>query len=37
MDWIVNNNYGKIQVKLFTILLKPLQYLHFINIISDNN
>ena len=24
MDWIVNNNYGKIQVKLFTMLLKPL-------------
>ena len=37
MDWIVNNNYGKIQVKLFTILLKPLPYLHFITIISDNN
>lgn len=35
MDWIVNNNYGKIQVKLFTILLKPLPYLHFINIVSD--
>ena len=37
MDWIVNNNYGKIQVKLFTTLLKPLPYLHFITIISDND